>query len=54
MTNTMMEVNMTMLNGTPIVRVSFYKYLGLWINDKLYFKKHIDEITLKSHLKSSL
>lgn len=28
-----------------IETVSFHKYLGFWINDKLCLKKHIDEMT---------
>ena len=40
-----MEVSITTFNGTPIERVSSYKYLGFWIDDELYFKKRIDEMT---------
>ena len=29
------DSSISALNGTPIVRVSSYKYLGNWINDKL-------------------
>ena len=40
------------LNGMPIDRISNYKYLGIWIDDKLSFKIHISELTKK--LKSEL
>ena len=38
-------MNITTLNGAAIKSVSSYKYLGFWLDDKLCFKKHINELT---------
>jgi hypothetical protein len=29
-------------DGAPIDRVPAYKYIGIWIDDKQAFEKHID------------
>lgn len=34
----------TSLDGSRINHVSAYKYLGIWLDDKLSFKMHIDEL----------
>ena len=31
-------------NGVTIERVSSYKYLGVWIDDKMTFNYHIDDL----------
>lgn len=48
LTKTFTYMNITTLNVKPIERVSSYKYLGFWLNDKLCFKKHIDEMKSKT------
>ena len=37
----------TTTNGSNIERVSEYKYLGLWLDDRLNFKYHIDKLVVK-------
>lgn len=37
--------------GTQIERVSTYKYLGMWLDDKLTFKIHIDALVKKLRVK---
>ena len=37
----------TTADGTPLERVSCYKYLGIWIDDKLSFKSHVAELLKK-------
>ena len=39
--------NLYTIEGVPIEKVSNYKYLGVWIDDKLSFKKHISELITK-------
>ena len=34
-------------NGAQIELVSQYKYLGVWIDEKLSFVKHIENVTKK-------
>ncbi len=51
LTNSSTEVNITTINETPVERVSSYKYLGFWLDDKLCFKKHINELTKSLKLK---
>ena len=34
-------------NGSAIERVSDYKYLGIWLDEKLSFKTHIDKLVKK-------
>ncbi len=36
------DLQLCTLNGTSIERVPHYKYLGIWVDDKFTFKKHID------------
>jgi hypothetical protein len=33
-----------MYDGVYTDRVPAYKFLGIWIDEKLSFKKHIDEL----------
>ncbi len=35
------------INGTAIERVSEYKYLGIWIDDKITFKYHVSNLVTK-------
>ncbi len=37
------------LNGTQIERVVFYKYLGIWLDDKLTYSSHIDSIEIETN-----
>ena len=37
----------TSANGTQIERVPAYKYLGLWLDQKLTFQLHIDQLAAK-------
>ena len=39
------------LDGKSIERVSSYKYLGIWIDDKLSFKVHINTLVKKLKVK---
>ena len=34
-------------NGSPIERVTEYKYLGIWLDDQLTFKYHISDLTTR-------
>ena len=43
----LIDSSISTFNGTFIKRVSNYKYLGIWIDDKLSFKIHISELTKK-------
>ena len=46
--SSLINSSISTLNGTPIERVSNYKYLGIWMDDKLSFKIHIPELTKKT------
>ncbi len=35
------------VNGLDIERVSEYKYLGIWLDEKLTFKYHVDYLVCK-------
>lgn len=41
----------TSLDGTQIKQVSAYKYLGVWLDDRLSFKKHVTELGKKLKFK---
>jgi hypothetical protein len=41
------------ITGQQIDRFSSYKYLGMWLDEKLNFKQHIDNFTTKLKLKMS-
>ena len=41
------SLRITTLNGGNIDRVSEYKYLGIWLDDKFTFKYHIDNLACK-------
>lgn len=45
------EFVMTSLNGTQIDQVPSYKYLGVWLDDKLSFKEHITVLVKKLKFK---
>ena len=40
-------VNITTLTGSNLERVTDYKYLGIWLDDKLTFKSHINKLVGK-------
>lgn len=42
------------LDGTQLERVSSYKYLGIWIDDKMTFSVHIDSLLKKTSTKVRL
>ena len=42
------------LSGIQIERVPCYKYLDIWVEDKLNFKKHIAELTKKLKAKLAI
>jgi hypothetical protein len=42
------------LDGSPIDRVPAYKYLSIWIDKDLMFKKHTFELVKKLRFKVSL
>ena len=44
-------VNITTLAGSNIERVTEYKYLGIWLDDKLTFKSHINKLVGKCRQK---
>ena len=48
------DLRIDTLNRSPIDRVSEYKYLGIWLDDKLTFKHHISELTTKLRQKIGL
>ena len=37
----------TTADGSPIEKVSEYKYLGIWLDEKLSFKTHVDSLATK-------
>ena len=37
----------TLANGTQLEKVSEYKYLGLWIDEKLTFQQHVKLLSAK-------
>lgn len=41
----------TSLDGTQIKQVSAYKYLGVWLDDRLSLKKHVTELGKKLKFK---
>ena len=41
------NLRITTTNGSSIEKVSVYKYLGIWLDDKLTFKHHIDNLVTK-------
>ena len=45
------NLRMSMSDGTLIERVSSYKYLGIWIDEKLSFNVHISNLLKKLKLK---
>ena len=38
-------------NGTTLERVTSYKYLGIWVDEKLDFKSHVKQLTKKLRIK---
>lgn len=40
-------------DGTPIERVTSYKYLGIWLDDKLSFGVHIESLLKKTQTQVS-
>ena len=38
-------------NGTTIERVPHYKYLGIWLDEKLNFNTHIENLTKSLRMK---
>ena len=40
-------LQITTTNGSNIERISEYKYLGIWLDEKFTFKCHIDNLTCK-------
>ena len=47
------ESGILTLSGSPIDQVSHYKYLGIWLDDKLSYKFHVDELSKKLKCKLS-
>ena len=41
------DLTITTLNGSLIERVSSYKYLGIWVDERLAFSIHIDKLLKK-------
>lgn len=46
-----MPVALFSLNGSQIERVTDYKYLCIWLEEKLSFKTHMIELTKKVRIK---
>ena len=42
---------LTSLDGSRINQVSAYKYIGIWLDDELSFKMHIDELCKRLKIK---
>ena len=41
------KLHISTINGTNIERVSEYKYLGVWLDEKFTFKFHVDNLAAK-------
>ncbi len=46
------DLTITTLNGSFIERVSSYKYLGIWMDERLAFDIHIDKLLKKLKTKT--
>ncbi len=46
------SLQVTTLNGHSIESVSEYKYLGIWLDQKIIFKCHIDTLASKLQQKN--
>ena len=45
------DLRITSMNGADIERVTEYKYLGIWIDEKLTFKHHVEVLAGKRRQK---
>lgn len=45
------NISLTTLNGIQIKRVITYKYLGIWLDENLSFKTHIEQLSRKLKIK---
>ena len=45
------KVSIVTSGGLAVEKVSSYKYLGIWLDDKLSFKVHVDNLVTKLKLK---